>query len=192
MTHPGDSRGGRVDGCLDSLPVGKRAARYLAASFLAALLATLAGCGTDRSNLLSSETAAGLEAELDRIEQLVAADDCFAALDRAESARVEVESLRGEIDNRLRTSLLDGLTQLQVVIQDECAAETIDEVVVEEEQPETDTGGAAPEEQGDQQGDGGERPRPNPTPEPAPEPTTPDSGGVTPGGVTPSPGGRSG
>ena len=192
MTRPDGSRKGRVGGCLDSLPVGKRAARYLAAAFLAALLVSLAGCGTDRSNLLSSETAAGLEAELDRIEGLVAADDCFAALDRAESARVEVESLRGEIDNRLRTTLLDGLTQLQVVIQDECAAETIEEVIVEEEQAETDTGGTAPEDQGGEQGGGGERPRPNPTPEPPPEPATPDSGGVTPGGVTPSPGGQSG
>ena len=152
MTRQDRSRSGRVSGCLDSLPVGKRAARYLAAAFLAALLVSLAGCGTDRSNLLSSETAAGLEAELDRIEELVAADDCFAALDRAESARVEVEGLRGEIDNRLRATLLDGLTQLQVVIQDECAAETVEEVIVEEEPVETDTGGAAPQEdQGDQQ-----------------------------------------
>ena len=193
MIRPDRTRSGRVGGCLDSLPVRKRTARYLSAAFLAALLVSLAGCGTDRSNLLSSETAAGLEAELDRIEELVAADDCFAALDRAEAARVEVEGLRGDIDNRLRTSLLDGLTQLQVVIQDECAAETVEEAVVEEEPVETDTGGTAPEaDQGDQQGGGGDRPQPDPAPQPSPAPTTPDSGGVTPGGVSPSPGGRNG
>lgn len=188
------TRKDRQPGCLDSNPVGKSAARYFAASFLAALLVVIAGCGTDRSNLLSSETAAGLEAEIDQIETLVAAGECFDALDLAEGARIEVEGLRGEIDDRLRRALLDGLTQLQVVIQDECAVEAAGEVVVEEDPAPTETGGTEPEQ--DQQGgdQGGDRPRPapEPEPEPTPAPTPPDSGGVSPGGTTPAPGGGSG
>ena len=195
------ARGVQQGGCLDSRTVGKKAARHLSALFLAAfLVGLLAGCGTDRSNLLSSETAEGLAAEIDRIETLVAAGDCFAALDRAEGSRVEVAALEGEIDERLRTSLLEGLTQLQVVIQDECATETATDTVIEEEVVEEDSGGIRPrpDGQGDQNEEGNPRPAPDPeptpspTPAPTPTPTPPDSGGVTPGGVTPTPGGTSG
>lgn len=184
----------RRAGCLDSPAVGNKAARYLAATFLAALLiGSLAGCGTDRSNLLSSETAAGLEAEIDRIETLVAAGDCFAAVDRAGAVQDRVEGLEGEIDERLRTTLLDGLTQLVLVIQDECGTEDVIEAITEEETPSEETGGTRPQPDG-----GDERPRPEPEPEPEPSPTPtptpvpPDSGGVSPGGVTPTPGGGSG
>lgn len=186
----------RRSGCLDSPAVGKKAARYLSATLLAALLiGSLAGCGTDRSNLLSSETAAGLETEIDRIETLVAAGDCFAAVDRAGSVQDQVEGLQGEIDERLRTTLLDGLTQLVLVIQDECGTEDVIETITEEEAPSDETGGTKPQPDGDE---GNERPRPEPEPEPEPTPTPdptpvpPDSGGVTPGGVTPTPGGGSG
>ena len=186
----------RRTGCLDSPTVGKKAARYLSATLLAALLiGSLAGCGTDRSNLLSSETAAGLEAEIDRIETLVANGDCFAAVDRAGAVQDQVEGLEDEIDERLRTTLLDGLTQLVLVIQDECGTEDVVETITEEETPSEETGGTRPQPDG-----GDERPRPEPEPEPEPEPTPtptptpvpPDSGGVSPGGVTPTPGGGSG
>jgi hypothetical protein len=193
MRRAGQTRRGQRPGSLHSLPVGKRAASYLSALLLAATLVLIAGCGTDRSSLLSSETAAGLEAELERVETLVAAGDCFAALDIADAALIEVEDLRGEIDDRLRNSLVDGLTELQIVIQDECRAETTEGVVIEEEPAPTDTGGAEPEQD---RGDGGQRPEPepepNPTPTPTPTPTPPDSGGVSPGGTTPTPGGGSG
>lgn len=193
MKTSGRTPKGRRAGWLDSIPVEKSAARYLSAAFLVALLVSIAACGTDRSNLLSSETAAGLEAEIDQIETLVAAGECFAALDLAEASRVEVEGLRGEIDDRLRNSLLDGLTQLQVVIQDECTVEAVEEVIVEEEAASTDSGGAAPQQE-QEGGQGGERPqsRPETETEPSPAPTPPDSGGVSPGGTTPAPGGGSG
>lgn len=186
----------RRSGCLDSPAVGKKAARYLSAIFLAAFLVVpVAGCGTDRSNLLSSETAEGLAAEIDRIETLVAAGDCFAALDRAEAARLEVEGLQGDIDDRLRTSLLDGMTQLQLLIQEECETESTGEAVIEEALDEAGSGGSDSSPDGNDEGDGGgsrPRPEPEPEPEPNPTPTPPDSGGVTPGGVSPTPGGGSG
>jgi len=184
----------RRTSCLDSPTVGKKAARYLSALFLAAFLVVpVAGCGTDRSNLLSSETAEGLAAEIDRIETLVAAGDCFAALRRAEEARLEVEGLQGDIDERLRTSLLDGMTQLQLLIQEECETGSVGETVIEEELDEAGSGGSGSQPEGGDEGNGGgSRPRPEPEPEPNPTPNPPDSGGVSPGGVSPTPGGGSG
>lgn len=193
----------RGTGSLDSMTVGKKAARHMSALFLAVfLVGSIAGCGTDRSNLLSSETAEGLAAEIDRIDTLVAAGDCFAALDRAEGARADVAALRGEIDDRLQANLRDGLTQLLMMIQEECATDEAEPVVVEEEVDDTESGGAKPQsdDQGNQGDGGGNRPSPQPEPQPQPQPepaptptpTPPDSGGVTPGGVSPGTGGRSG
>ena len=195
----------RGTGSLDSTPVGKKAARHMSALFLAVfLVGSIAGCGTDRSNLLSSETAEGLAAEIDRIDTLVAAGDCFAALDRAEGARADVAALRGEIDDRLQANLRDGLTQLLMMIQEECAADEADPVVVEEEIDDSESGGTRPQsDTGGNEEDGGAdgggngpspQPQPQPQPEPAPTPTPapPDSGGVTPGGVSPGTGGGSG
>lgn len=196
--HSGRVRG---TGSLDSIPVGKKAARHMSALFLAVfLVGSIAGCGTDRSNLLSSETAEGLAAEIDRIDTLVAAGDCFAALDRAEGARADVAALRGEIDDRLQANLRDGLTQLLMMIQEECATDGADPVVVEEEIADSESGGTRPQsDAGGSEEDGGgnepsPRPQPQPQPEPAPAPTPapPDSGGVTPGGVSPGTGGGSG
>ncbi|MBU3690895.1 MAG: hypothetical protein FGM38_02470 [Solirubrobacterales bacterium] len=181
--------------------MGKKAARHMSALFLAVfLVGSIAGCGTDRSNLLSSETAEGLAAEIDRIDTLVAAGDCFAALDRAEGARADVAALRGEIDDRLQANLRDGLTQLLMMIQEECATDEAEPVVVEEEVDDTESGGTKPQsdDQGNQRDGGGNRPSPQPEPQPQPEPaptptpTPPDSGGVTPGGVSPGTGGRNG
>lgn len=193
MRRP-STRSARRTGCLDSPTVGKKAARYLSAIFLTAfLVGLLAACGTDRSNLLSSETAEGLAAEIDRIETLVAAGDCFAALKGAERARLEVEGLQGDIDERLRTSLLDGMTQLQLLIQEECETGSIGETVIEEELDEAGSGGSGSQpDDGDEGDGGGSRPRPEPEPEPNPTPTPPDSGGVSPGGISPTPGGGSG
>lgn len=193
----------RGTGSLDSAPVGKKAARHMSALFLAVfLVGSIAGCGTDRSNLLSSETAEGLAAEIDRIDTLVAAGDCFAALDRAEGARADVAALRGEIDDRLEANLRDGLTQLLMMIQEECATDGADPIVVEEEVDDSESGGAKPQsDSGGSEGDGGadgggNRPSPQPEPQPEPAPTPapapPDSGGVTPGGVSPGTGGGSG
>ncbi|MFM8519664.1 MAG: hypothetical protein ACKOB2_04560, partial [Solirubrobacterales bacterium] len=134
--------------------MGKKAARHMSALFLAVfLVGSIAGCGTDRSNLLSSETAEGLAAEIDRIDSLVAAGDCFAALDRAEGARADVAALRGEIDDRLQANLRDGMTQLLMMIQEECATDEAEPVVVEEEVDDSESGGTKP--QSDDQGNQG-------------------------------------
>lgn len=169
-------------------------------------IALLAGCGEDRSNLVPGDAAAQIDANLVLVGQLVRDGNCFEALNAAEEVRSEVEALGSSVDSTLRRNLLDGVTQLQIKVQDNCVeADTepvveplLPEVTPEEPEPvepdpgqnETgptgDTGGVTPPEP---------EPEPVPEPEPAPEPTPtpPDngSGGVGPsgGGVSPRTGG---
>jgi hypothetical protein len=179
------------------------------------LLAVPAGCGEDRSNLLPGDTTEEILANLDQVEALVEQGECFEALDAAEAVRGQVEALDRGVDEDLRRTLLDGVTQLQITIQDTCDTEaTTDAEPVEPDPVELepvdpvepdpaggatgDTGGNQGNDQqggGNQQGGGGnqqpQRPTPTPTPEPTPEPTPPPA--PTPpdsGGVGPSNGGR--
>ena len=111
-----------------------------------ALVPFLAGCGEDRSNLIPKGSSEDLIARFDEVESLTASGKCFEALNAADEARKEVESLGGDIDPRLKRSLIDGVTQLQVAIGDkdpaECAGDsdvtTTDEPTNTE--PDTTTG----------------------------------------------------
>jgi len=110
---------------------------------LAALLACtllvvpLAGCGEDRSNLIPKETANSLLAKLDEIDALAQSGECFAAADLAEETRQEIERLGPEVDDQLKRSLIDGVTQLTVFVAD---PEKCDEAenTTTEEPPETE------------------------------------------------------
>jgi hypothetical protein len=170
-----------------------------------AAIALLAGCGEDRSNLVPTDTAAQIDANLVLVGQLVRDGNCFEALNAAEEVRSEVEALGNDVDSTLRRNLLDGVTQLQIKVQDNCVeadSEPVEPVVPEVTPEDTeplepatdqnvtgdtgatgDTGGTAPAPE----------PQPAPEPEPAPEPTPtpPDNGsggvGPTTGGIVPSP-----
>jgi hypothetical protein len=165
----------------------------------------LAGCSEDRSNLLPGDIAAQLDANLVLVEQLHRDGDCFGALNAAEEVRNQVETLGSDVDPTLRRNLLDGVTELQIKVQDNCV-EADSAPTTEPVTPETpeDTGTVEPP--ADQNatgatgatGDTGATTPPSPEPEPAPAPdpaptpnptpTPPDNGS---GGVGPSTGGMS-
>jgi hypothetical protein len=172
-----------------------------------ASIAVFSGCGEDRSNLLPGNTAKEIIANLDTVDQLVSEGKCFEALDSTAEIRVQIESLDG-IDSVLKRNLLDGVTELQVKIQDDCvesdSAETPAPTPTPEPAPETDptqtTGSTGATGTTDSTGTtgttgttGGDTP-PEPDPEPTPTPTPtpppdPDPGGPGSGGVTPGSGG---
>ena len=107
-----------------------------------AVLPLLAGCGEDRSNLIPTGTSEELVAKLDEVQSLADAGDCFAAADASLELGNQIERLGGKIDPRLKRSLLDGVTQLQLAIADidaaDCAEPGTTETT-EPPEPETDT-----------------------------------------------------
>ena len=164
-----------------------------------ASIAVFSGCGDDRSNLLPGDTARGIIANLETVDSLVAEGSCFEALAAAEEVRGQVEALSNDVDPVLRRNLLDGVTELQIKVQDDCVESDSDEPAPEPEEeatpepaPETDTQttdntGSTGTTGTTGGGNGGNQPEPEPAPEPAPSPA-PDPGSGS-GGVTPDSGG---
>ncbi len=152
----------------------------------AASLALFSGCGDDRSNLLPGDTSREIIANLDTVDQLVAEGNCFDALNAAEEVRNQVEALSGNVDPVLRRNLLDGVTELQIKVQDNCEESDSEDQTAAEPEPapepepvpeETTTGSSGATGSTDKQV-GAAKPEPEPEPEPAPEPEpTPDPGG---------------
>jgi hypothetical protein len=166
-----------------------------------ASIALLTGCGEDRSNLVPADASAQIDADLVLVGKLVRDGNCFEALSATQEVFDEVEALGNNVDGTLRRNLLDGVTQLQIKVQDNC--EEADSVVpaepVEPVTPPADTPEPAPEENatgttGSTGATGTTEPTTQPQPEPAPEPaptptpptTPPDNGS---GGVGPQTGG---
>jgi hypothetical protein len=170
------------------------ACKALLSAIVIAALVVLPGCGEDRSNLLAPDTSEQLEARLDEVRSLVREGNCFEALAAAEEVRTEVEALGGDVDATLQRTLVDGVTQLQVTVQDNCVeadtdptATTAPEPAPEPvEIPEPETGGGTTGDTGTTgtTGGGGQT---EPDPQPAPEPAPPPDNGS--GGVGPSNGG---
>ena len=170
------------------MPPKPRTATVLAIA--AATLMLASGCGENRSNLLPRDTAEQLELKLDEVRSLHREGNCFEALAAAEEVRTEVEGLGGDVDGTLQRTLVDGVTQLQVTVQDDCVeadTEPTVEVVPEPAPEEPETTEPAPESgaTGTTGGGGGGQVEPQPQPEPEPTPP-PDNGS---GGVGPSTGG---
>ncbi len=182
------------------MPSKARTATVLAVA--AATLMLASGCAEDRSNLLPRATAEQLELKLDEVRSLHREGNCFEALAAAEEVRTEVEGLGGDVDGTLQRTLVDGVTQLQVTVQDNCVeadTEPTVEVAPEPAPEETQTTEPEPEsgatgttgnggdtgttggggDTGTTGGGGGGQPEPEPTP-------PPDNGS---GGVGPSTGG---
>jgi len=165
-----------------------------------ASIAILSGCGEDRSSLLPGDTAKEIIANLNTVDQLVSEGKCFDALDSTVEIRLQMEALAGDVDPVLRRNLLDGVTELQIKIQDECVES--DATPAPEPLPEPDpapepdptqttgsTGATGTSGTTGTTGGGDTSPDPEPTPQPTPAPPpdpnpnpgSPGSGGVTPG-----------
>ncbi len=160
----------------------------------AAILA-ISGCGEERSNLLPPDTAERIDENLTEVRMLAREGNCFEALAAAEEVRTEVEALGSDVDDVLRRNLIDGVTELQITVQDTCVEADLDPVEPVtpeppvEEAPAPDEGASGPTgntgDTGDAEdtgttGGGGNQPEPQPEPEPEP-PVDNGSGGVGPG-----------
>jgi len=82
------------------------------------------GSGSD-ANLLPGTTADEIEANLDRVEQLAAEEDCFGAEDAVAEVAGEVEELEG-VDVKLKAALEEGTAKLSEVVG-RCEEETTEE-----------------------------------------------------------------
>ncbi|MEX0621225.1 MAG: hypothetical protein WD181_06545 [Solirubrobacterales bacterium] len=159
-----------------------------------ASIAIIFGCGGSRSNLVPDDAAQQIDDNLMLVDQLVSEGDCFGALDATEEARSEVEALGSDIDSNLKRNLLDGVTQLQIKVQENCeeadSPSTVEPLVPDEPAAESGTTDSEVPKQSPT-GEGGAATTPEPTPAPAPTPPENGSGGVSPpssGGVAPSAG----
>lgn len=155
----------------------------------------LAGCAEDRSNLIPKETSDSLIGHLDRVQSLADSGQCFAAAKAALEAQQEIEAMGPEVDAELKRSLLDGVTDLTLLVNDpDKCTESDTNVDVEPTEPEeeptdtegttgetgtTDTGTTTTGEQGNQNEDqDSEQPQGNgngnePVTPPETNPTTP-------------------
>lgn len=172
-----------------------------AVAIAAGLLMLTSGCGEDRSNLLPRDTAQEIDAKLDEVRALVRDGNCFEALAAAEEVRTEVEALGNGVDSTLQRTLVDGVTQLQVMVQEDCVEADTAPPVTTTPEPEPEpsepveprNGGGATGQTGatgatgGENGGGGGGGQTDPEPEPEPEPTPPPDNGS--GGVGPPTGG---
>jgi len=182
-----------------------RLSALLLAFALGAIAAVgLVSCGSgDDANLLPGTTAEEIEANLDRVEQLAAEEDCFGAEDAVAEVAGEVEELEG-VDVKLKAALEEGTAKLSEVvglceeetteeetepsIESNVGAEEVeDEKKPKKEKPEKDeepenepSEGEGPELPPQANGKGEEKGGGEPSPEPEAE-ETPPSGGVGPG-----------
>lgn len=116
----------------------------LSASMIVLALATtgvlgLAGCGEEDAELLRGSTAAEINSNLDRVEELADEGECAGAAAAAEEVTAQVEALQG-VDRRLQRALSEGAARLNEVVA-ECEEETTEEVepVIEPEEGESET-----------------------------------------------------
>jgi hypothetical protein len=120
----------------------------LSALFLAFLLGAtsavaLVSCGGGNdADLLPGTTADQIEANLDEVERLADADDCFGAEDAVAEVAAEVEELQS-VDLKLKAALQEGTAKLSEVVS-RCEEETTSEET--EPSPETDVEGEEVEE----------------------------------------------
>lgn len=167
--------------------------------------AALASCGGGDAKLLPGTTADQIESNLDRVDELVAEEDCIGAEDAVAEVAAEVEELEG-VDLKLKAALQEGTGRLSEVVSS-CDEETTSEetepsfetdVGAEEVEDEKKPKKSKPEKEAkepkEEPSEEGEGPEPPPQPngkgeekgggEPPAEPEaeeTPPSGGVGPG-----------
>jgi hypothetical protein len=180
-----------------------RASKFaLTISVLLAAGSLISACGEDRSHLLPGENVREISANLDTVQELVDAGDCFAALKATDAVQDQAEALPQSVDPKLKRALIDGVVTLTIQVGKECQddpnAGTTDEPEVVEPELETTTGATGPTDETEgptgttgKKNQKTEKPsqpkKPNKTPSepknPNPEPTPP----VTPNPPTETP-----
>jgi hypothetical protein len=78
---------------------------------LAALVAS--GCGGDRSNLIPSQRAQELTAQLDALQEQIDAGRCDGIAERVDTFHDDATSLTKPVDSRLRKRINEGVKALQ-------------------------------------------------------------------------------
>jgi outer membrane biosynthesis protein TonB len=116
--------------------MGRHRAILLALVLGLVAAATLSACGgEEKADLLPGETASEINANLNLVEDLVAAGDCVGAENAAAAVSGQVESLTG-VDQELVETLSKGAARLQEVIGEcEEAPEEDEETAASEEEP---------------------------------------------------------
>ncbi|MFN8173972.1 MAG: hypothetical protein U0T02_02790 [Solirubrobacteraceae bacterium] len=95
----------------------------LAAGSLGLGAAFLAACG-ERSDLISSRDASGLNGALDAVDGAVGAGDCRAASRASLQLRDQVASLPLTVNARLRRNLSEGASTVSELAAQDCQATT--------------------------------------------------------------------
>ena len=95
----------------------------LAAGSLGLGAAFLAACG-ERSDLISSRDASGLNGALDAVDGAVGAGDCRAASRASSQLRDQVASLPLTVNARLRRNLSEGASTVSELAAQDCQATT--------------------------------------------------------------------
>jgi hypothetical protein len=138
------------------------------------LAVALAGCGAENRKLIPPDRATALVETADRIKQACDAGDTAEARTAVEAAKVQVNELPRQVDNRLRRNLRQWLDHIRGRLERDCKPEeeatpTPTPTETPEETP-TPTPTETPEE----------TPTPTPTETATPEPTVepPADGGV--------------
>src|SRR6185436_872194 len=125
------------------------------------------GGGSD-ADLLPGTTADQIEANLEEVRELAAAEDCIGAEDAVATVTADVEELEG-VDLKLKAALQEGTEKLSEVVG-HCEEETTSEEaepeletdvepeVEEKKKPKKDTEEPAEPEEGPTEEEGGELP----------------------------------
>ncbi len=96
--------------------MGRLSASLLALILAAAATVVLSSCGgSDSSGLLPGETASEINANLDKVQQLVAEGECAGAEEASTEVSGQIESLEG-VNSRLQEALSEGATHLAEVV----------------------------------------------------------------------------
>jgi hypothetical protein len=95
--------------------MARLSALLLAFTLGATAAVALVSCGGGDAKLLPGTTADEIEANLDQVEQLAAAGDCFGAEDAVAEVAAEVEELEG-VDVKLKRALEEGTAKLSEVV----------------------------------------------------------------------------
>jgi hypothetical protein len=86
----------------------------------------LVACGGGGADLLPGSTATEINANLDKVQELVDEGECVGAADAAQEVSSEVDALGG-VDGQLKQALREGATRLNEVVA------SCEEAAVEEE-----------------------------------------------------------
>lgn len=114
---------------------------HLLALLCALVLAALAasGCGSDRSNLIPSQRAQELTAQLDALKAQIDAGQCAGIAARVRVFHDDATTLPNAVDKRLRRRINDGVTSLRKNALTTCRNAAAKLAAEQQDQTQTDT-----------------------------------------------------